>query len=141
MQIGYAHNDHHHWVARHTKQTLSPLGIEVANLLGYVGGGIYNAPINHRRVNWEDDFCVSVVWNRDLTNWDRCDLSLLWVECMRRMLRFEIEAAAPGRLRLIFHKRHTRDMSAPLYKRIPDCEQMIQMVDAHFGRIESEASE
>ncbi len=41
----YAHDKHYQWVEQCTKTICSPLGKEVANVLGFVGNGLYNSPI------------------------------------------------------------------------------------------------
>lgn len=131
--MSYANDNHWQWVERNTKKPMSDIGKAVANVLGYVGRGIYNAPINVQRVDWSDDRYICVIWNGSMANWDFPTLSLLWIECHRNMLRVEISAGAPRRLKLEFWQRKSRegDTSA----RLPDCEEMIVMVDQNFGRI------
>jgi len=139
VSSGYAHNDHWEWVERATGQKMSELGKVVANVLGYVGRGIYNCPIAHRRIDWTDEYCISVVWShRGMANWDFPELSLLVIECHRRMLRVEIEAATVGRLRLLFHQRHTRSGSTS--ERLPTIEDMIRYRDRDWGVVSEEAS-
>jgi hypothetical protein len=128
--MSYADEHHYEWIESDTKQTCSPLGRVVANVLGYVGRGIYNAPINASGVDWTDPYCIRVVWSGDLANWDFPRLSLLWVECHRRMLRVSIEGCAPRRMRLTFHQRKTREGCTST--RLPNCEEIIAMVDGEW---------
>lgn len=130
--MSYANENHYKWVESNTGQKCSPLGRTVANVLGYVGRGIYNAPVNTDRVDWTDDYCLAVVWSGDMANWDQPRLSLLWVECHRRMLRVSIDGCAPGRLKLRFHQRQTREGGN--CKRLPDCEEMIALIDSEWKR-------
>jgi hypothetical protein len=128
--MSYAKEIHYKWVESATGQKCSPLGRQVANILGYAGRGIYNAPVNVKRVDWSDEYCLDVVWSGDMANWDFPQLSLLWVECHRRMLRVCIDGCAPGRLRLRFHQRKTREGCG--MERLPDCEEMIAMIDREW---------
>lgn len=133
--MSYAHNNHWEWIAGNTRQPISDLGKAVANVLGYVGRGIYNAPINVDRVDWTDERYIVVTWSGPMANWDFPTLSLLWIECHRRMLRFELSACAPRRLKLEFWQRKSREGSTSA--RMPDCEEMIQMVDREFMRLDT----
>jgi hypothetical protein len=120
------------WVEKASGRKCSPLGKKVAILLAYVaGGGIYNAPIKHENVKWDDPYCVEVVWLGCLTSWDKWDLSQIWVAANRMMLRVEIEGATVGRLRLRFHERESR--TGRLMDRLPTCEELIEYVDRDFG--------
>ncbi len=131
----YAQMDHAHWVHKATRQVLSPLGAQVANILGFAFGGIYNAPINHSKQNWTDEYHISItvgVSGGHLCNWDFPALSLLWIECMRRMVRVEIKPCNPQYLRLEFWQRKTRTGSTS--ERLPDIEEIVAMVDEMQGR-------
>ena len=147
----YAHTGHSNWLKGHLKINLSPLGAKVANLLGYVGGGLYNCPIDLKKINWASNRAIEVVWkNNHLTNWDDFTLSRLWICCHREMLRVEIsvgeyeetpdnmdddEYADPVKyhaLLLSFSQRQTR--TGGTMDRIPDCEEMIGIVDSDFSR-------
>ena len=132
MNRDYARMNHAGWIEQATGQKCSPLGREVANLLGFVGGGIYNAPVAHGNVDWTDPQMIAVVWSRELCNWDHPTLSLLWVECHRRKLRVEIEGVAPGRLRLRFWQRTTRE--GGMGERLPNCETVVRICDSMFDR-------
>ncbi len=128
----YANMDHAGWVQRQIKSEMSPLARKVADVIGYTFNGIYNAPINTRKTDWTDTRCISVIQQHGtISNWDFCELSKLWVRCHRECLRVTISAAAPHRLRLLFHQRDTREGSVS--RRMPDCEEIIAMVDADFA--------
>ncbi|MEN6610904.1 MAG: hypothetical protein ABFC24_08675, partial [Methanoregulaceae archaeon] len=89
----YAHKNHAKWLRVTHGITPSPLGVNVANILGYVGGGLYNCPIDIRKIDWTNTFCIRVYWRRYLCNFDDFSLSRLWVLCHRNMVRVEIDAA------------------------------------------------
>ena len=135
MGSEYATMDHAGWVERNTGQTLSALGKQVANIIGFAAGGIYNAPIAHKRQDWTDPYSIEINYSSDLSNWDRCNLSLLWIECMRRMVRLTISPSGPRTLKLLFHQRTTRE--GDISSRLPDVEEMVAMVDRMQGRIYS----
>ncbi|MBF0481302.1 MAG: hypothetical protein HQK81_06300 [Desulfovibrionaceae bacterium] len=132
MYHGYARFDHAGWVEDATKMKCSELGREVANILGYVGGGIYNAPLNVKKIKWDDPYCIEVVWQHTMSSWDHCELALLLVECTRRMIRVSMQGCGPRYMRLLFHKRNTRTGS--MQRRLPDIEEMVAMIDADWGR-------
>ena len=67
MRNEYAHFNHYEWVEGRTGKICSPLGRKVANILGYVAGGIYNAPINHKKIEWDDPYCISLAWRGELS--------------------------------------------------------------------------
>jgi hypothetical protein len=145
----YAHHNHGNWLRKNLHINPSPLGATVANILGYVGGGLYNSPIDLKKVEWTNTFIVSVIWkNNHLTNWDDFALSRLWVRCHREMIRVEIsvgeyeeipedmdddEYAEPVKhvgLLLQFWQREKREGN--VMGRLPDCEEMIRDIDDDF---------
>ena len=89
----YAHQNHANWLSETLKISPSALGKRVANVLGYVGGGLYNCPIDINKINWENQIYIDVPWKEELTNWDDSNLSRLWVLCHRNMLRVGISAS------------------------------------------------
>lgn len=130
--MSYAYMDHAGWVERSLRpsQKMSGLGKTVAGIIGYVGNGVYNSPININKTDWTDPYYIKVMWGKYLTNWDWCDLSKLWVVCHRKMVRVEINPCSPTHLKLEFWQRKTRRGGTA--EIIPDCEEMIKMIDAEF---------
>ena len=127
----YAHLNHAKWLEGHLRGvTISPIGKKVANLLGYVGGGLYNCPVKLNKVDWSHDFVITIVWSGTMANWDGFALTRLWVLCARLGLRVEIDAAAPGRLEISFWQREGRE--GGVSERLPDCEALIRDVDDDF---------
>lgn len=132
MRRAYAQMDSAGWVQKQYKREMSSLGREVAQILGVVGGGIYNAPINIDRVNWYDSsWGVHVYWRGTLANWDSPALALLLIECHHRMIRVEIEPGNMQGLRLVFHKRESRD--GGMAERLPTLATIEAMVDAWYA--------
>lgn len=132
MRNEYAHDEHYQWIERNTKTACSPLGRTVANIIGFVGCGIYNAPINYRNVDWTDPRFIEVAWRGGMANWDFPRLSCLWVECHRRMVWVELCPHTFKHIKLCFCQRATRVGSTSA--RIPDVEEMVSMIDGLYGR-------
>lgn len=130
--MSYAYMDHAGWVEKNLRppQEMSPLGKRVANIIGYAGGGIYNCPVNVNKTDWTDPYYIKVLFGKYLCNWDFCDLSKLWILCHRKMVRVEINPCSPTHLKIEFWQRKKRDGGTS--ERLPDCEEMIEMVDSEF---------
>ncbi len=130
----YAHNDHWEWVqALNKDKPMSELGKKVANILGYVGYGIYNCPISHRRIDWTDDYCITVNWGRSLSNWDFDNLTRLVLECHERLIRIELGGSAPYRMKMFFNQRKSREGGMSV--RMPTIETMIERRKDAFGNV------
>ena len=128
--MSYANFDHARLVERNTKQEMSDLGKAVANVLGMVGSGIYNSPINVSKTDWTDSYYIKVLWRGYLSNWDFAELSYLWILCHRRMIRVTISPCNPQCLKLEFWQRKKRGGGTS--ERLPDCEEMLKLVDDQF---------
>jgi len=123
----YAHDGHVDWLRANYDIKPSKLGIEVANVLGLVGCGLYNAPINHKKIDWKNERMIDVVWGQDLSNWDFCNLSVLLVECHRRMLRVTIMPCNFNYLKLRFFLREKRHGAR--HEIIPELREIEKMVN------------
>ena len=131
----YANNDHWEWVqALQKDKPMSELGKTVANILGYVGYGIYNCPINYKKIDWTDDYCIIVNWGRSLSNWDFDKLTRLVLECHERLIRIDIYGIAPGRMQFMFNQRKSREGN--MSERMPTIEEMIERRKIAFGEKE-----
>jgi len=66
---------------------------KVIDILGMVGGGIYNAPIDLESIDWDYGFNgMSVLWNqRDMATWDFQQLTMLVFLCHAARIRCELE--------------------------------------------------
>ena len=92
---------------REVPETLTPFQRRVVQIMGIVGGGIYNAPICEvQRIDWTHGYSgVSLTWKRDLATWDFNQLTMLVFLCHEARIRCEIEAVAPHVMRLSFWQR------------------------------------
>jgi hypothetical protein len=111
MNKEYANNDHYKWIEEMCKTKCSPLGMQVANILGYCCNGIYNTPILYEKTDWTSHRYIKVIWKGqvDLATWDAPKLVLLFVECNRRLVRMSISPHSFGCLKMEFWQRATND--------------------------------
>jgi len=130
----YAHNNHYKWIEKNYNIKCSKLGKEIANIIGFVGQGIYNCPINHKKVNWKDNYCIEIIWYGSFASYDFGRLTWLLIECFDRMIRVEIKPHSFKYLKLLFHKRKTRDINANFYDRLPTIDWIIKMQREIFHR-------
>lgn len=120
------YDDSYQWMESRTGQKCSLLARNVCHVLGRAGRGIYNAPISYRKTDWTDEYRVSVLWGRELCNWDSDSLTQLWAWCSELMLRVEIEPCNFNYLNLIFYQRHARD--GGMGERLPNPSKMLEWV-------------
>lgn len=80
------------WLKTEAKITPSPLGARVADVLGWVMGGIKNLPqVPNDRAAWADEQHIVVyLWATSLTMWNGARLSLLTMACHEACLVVEI---------------------------------------------------
>jgi hypothetical protein len=88
-----------------TPEKLSEFQCKVVDIMGIVGGGIYNAPINPDKIDWDCGRGVSVVWQRELATWDFNALTILVLLCHEARIRCSVEGAGPRQVRLSFWQR------------------------------------
>ena len=83
---------------------LSPLGVDVADILGQAWAGIYHLDkeVLHKRCDWKSDRWIEVVINGPLSTWDNSRLTALLVLCHSKKIRLQLAGAALGYLRLAF---------------------------------------
>lgn len=91
---------------------LSEFQTKVTDIVGMVGGGIYNAPIADK-INWSyGGSGVAVIWQRELASFDFGQLTLLVFLCHEARIRCQVESAGPRQLRIAFWQRtHEGDMA------------------------------
>jgi hypothetical protein len=120
------------WIEESFKVEMSPLGREISDLLGDVFAGIYH--LNHTslfKVDWANDTWIEFVLNKTIATFDNNELTRLVILCHDRLIRCSIEGAAPGYLRLVFHKRKSR--TGHLYDRHPTIEQATEYTRRIFN--------
>jgi hypothetical protein len=87
-------------------EKLNEFQSKVADILGMVGGGIYNAPMCHEKVEWNYGLAgVSCTWAQDLATFDFDQLTRLVLLCHEARIRCCIDPAGPRLLRLSFWQR------------------------------------
>jgi hypothetical protein len=87
-------------------ETLNEFQRKVCDIVGMVGGGIYNAPIAHDKIDWDYGFNgVSVIWNRGMSTFDYNQLTSLVFLCHEARIRCDISPAGPRMLRVTFWQR------------------------------------
>ena len=117
----YQHMDHAAWMERQNAalnkrrgkrdailpEKLTPFQARVVDIMGMVGGGIYNAPIcQPQSIDWTyGGRGVSLMWNREMASFDFDQLTLLVLCCHEARIRVEITSGGPKRLRLSFWQR------------------------------------
>lgn len=112
-------------------KNISPLGIEVADLVGNVWRGIYHLPTSSlKKVEWSNTDTMSIVVSSYLSTWDSNLLTILVILSHDRMLRLEIEGVGPGYMRINFSKREIREGSTS--KCLPTIEDHIKLIRNHY---------
>lgn len=96
---------------------LSDFQAKVFDILGMVGGGIYNCPISWDTVDWNWGGGLSLLWDsRGWSTFDFSNLTLLVFLCHEARIRCEIEPSM-NRMRLSFNQRLAE---GPTSRRHPD---------------------
>jgi hypothetical protein len=120
--VSYQHMDHAAWVENNNRaankiyakrkkrqlapETLSPFQARVMDILGMVGGGIYNAPIAWEKVVWEYGRGIAVPYGaHHFSTFDFSALTRLVFLCHEARIRCEICDHTRGYFLLIFHER------------------------------------
>jgi hypothetical protein len=123
----------HEWIEKDLKVQCSPLGRDVADLLGFVYRGIYHIERNVRKVEWGNDFYIKL--NLDdggsFATWDGNNLTRLVLAAHAMAIRIEIEPCNPRYMRLYFHRRRREGGIA---ERHPTIEQAIDQFNDEFAR-------
>jgi hypothetical protein len=126
------------WLKRsHWKygKDISPLGREVANILGQAWLGLYHVDGNAvERVDWSDPYCIQInLRYAQLSTWDFNRLTVLVVLCHDRMVRLDIDGTGPGYTRFTFHQRACRE--GGISERHPTMERAIEMIRNYHGDV------
>lgn len=94
-------------------EKLTDFQAKVMDILGMVGGGIYNAPLDMDKIDWDYGYNgVSVLWHRDMATFDFHQLTTLVFLCHEARIRVDISPATFRQVRLSFWQRgHEGDMT------------------------------
>ena len=108
------------WVKSTFKGTeMSTLGEDVARLLNDLYVGIYHIQRECSRVDWSNQTYIEIILYGAWCSFDHSNLTRLIFLAHDYGLRVQLEARAPGYVRLMFHRR-TREGN--LYMRHPSIE-------------------
>lgn len=121
------------WIAanlkREGKPEMSPLGIVVADILGFVFRGIYHIRQSALdRVDWADDHCISINIAQDLATCDMPELTMLVLACHKVHVRMSVESNMRY-LKLMFWQRKPEGGTST---RHPTIEQQIEVFNRIF---------
>lgn len=121
------------WIAAlEESKDMSPLGIDVANLLGDVFLGIYHIDSKKlRAVDWFNPEYIEVPINASLCTVDFDHLTRLLVLAHDRMIRVDINGLWRNWLLLKFHQRHTR--TGERWQRYETLEDHAAVLRNHYG--------
>lgn len=115
------------WFAAPDK--LNPFQRQVITILGIVGRGIYNAPINWATFEWRHADIINLTWRHEMATFDGSELTDLVMLCHEARIRAGISPA--GRyLRLGFHP---RDAGRGTARSHPDLVERIGWFANRFG--------
>ena len=119
------------WIETSLKCKCSPLGRNVADLLGDVFKGIYH--LSHKalqQVQWGDEYVVEFTYHGDLETVDFNLLTILVVLAHDMMIRVSIRGVGPGYMRMMFHQRTNRTGS--MGERYPTIEDHIKQIREYY---------
>ncbi len=127
-RLGYAASAGRKVKGKPVRDEMSPLGVTVAEVLGFVWRGIYH--LDHgalMRAEWWDEGCIKVaVDSGTLSTWDFNYLTALVVVCHDLGLRLSVNTHGPRMLALMFHQRTARTGSG--MERMPTIEEHIGLL-------------
>lgn len=83
---------------------VSPFGVRVADLLGYIYRGLYHLDVEHK-ANWNGVGHIEVKLDRDLSTFDSSQLTELVLLAHRMAIRIAIMPLSNRTIKLIFHER------------------------------------
>jgi hypothetical protein len=116
----YQHMDHASWMEKNNAainkrrgkrvplpEKLTPFQARVMDIVGMVGGGIYNAPIcQPENIKWTyGGSGLSLSWSSELATFDFEQLTKLVFLCHEARIRVQIESSGPKYLKLSFWQR------------------------------------
>jgi hypothetical protein len=119
------------WVEYNALEPISPIGRQVADILGQVFRGIYHIDKDIRRADLTKDYvAMTISASRDFSTFDTSLLTELVVLCHDACIRLEIQTAGPRYFRLLFHQ---RKREGQMYERMPTMEEHIKMIRENIG--------
>lgn len=107
------------WLA--APDQLNPFQRRAFDILGIVGGGIYNAPIGWDGLFWHPRF-ITCSWRNGFGTFDFADLTLFVFLCHEARVRGHIGPSGPGLLEVALHE---REATGPMMKHHPSLDEAI----------------
>lgn len=121
------------WVEKDLHKSLSPLGRDVADLLGELFFGIYHLETGAlNKVDWANDHHIVIVLRQSLSTFDFNGLTRLVFLAHWFCVRVELSAKSFNYIEIMFHKRNRNGAYCfrhPTLKQAVD-EFIVQMVDS-----------
>lgn len=126
--MSYAQMDHAGWLERNLKMTLTPFQKKVADIIGMVGGGIYNAPVSWKTAEFHPKY-VRIVWREELATYDFNGLTALVFLAHAARIRVSVQGCGPRYTEILFHPR-THD--GGMCKKHPDIDEAVAAFRAYL---------
>lgn len=102
--MSYARMNHAEWLERYLRRELTSFQAKVADIIGMVANGIYNAPVKWKSATLNMRF-VRIVWQGELATWDSDGLTKLVFLAHEARIRVSIQGCGPRYTEIIFHPR------------------------------------
>lgn len=131
IEHGYAGAD---WIARSLKKSLSPFGVIVADILGFVYRGIYHIDTSRlEKVNWGNaDHITITLRPNGMSTFDGRVLTDLVIACHDCFVRLSIEPCNGQYLRLLFSQRVPAGLGVSTMESQPSIEWQLDTVRTLF---------
>ena len=98
------------WIQNRHSSKLSPFGVQVADLLGFVFRGLYHlSEFSLTNAEWSNPERIEIGYPSSLSTFDNSHLTELVILAHDLAIRLEIRPWTPRSLRLLFHRREGRE--------------------------------
>ena len=122
------------WLRSNGVKNISPLGEQVAELVGHLFKGIYHIDSEAMRANWENPHHVKLSVSNELASFDANHLTELVLLAHDACLRVSVRPHGPRNLLLLFHQ---RQRTGGFSERCPTLEEHVALLRGHYT-VESE---
>jgi len=117
------------WLRLQGIKNISPLGEQVADLVGHLFKGIYHISDEAMKANWDNPQHVKISIACELATWDYNNLTELVVLAHDACLRVSVRPYGPRNLLLLFHQ---RQREGGFSERHPTLESHAAMLREHY---------
>lgn len=130
--MSYFTMDHAGWVEQAKRIKLTDFQARVVDIVGIAGGGIYNAPIDWKRVDWHYSArTVLIPWQASFSTWDFSRLTTLVLLCHAARIRLEISPRSRVSLDLVFSE---RSHAGGICQRHPDIDEAVASLHSYLPK-------